>query len=121
MTVFGRATTVGESISFLRLYEFTVLLMFQVFFESLEVPAFYVTLPAILSCYASGRGSGIILDIGDSVTHIMPIYEGNQHVEQGHRLRSQITERSGQPRTNYKSKVHCAQSSQILESSKSVT
>ncbi|XP_064595283.1 uncharacterized protein LOC135461926 isoform X2 [Liolophura sinensis] len=50
--------------------------MIEIFFESLEVPAFYVTIPAILSCYASGRGSGIILDIGDSVSHVMPIYEG---------------------------------------------
>ncbi|XP_064608374.1 actin, clone 302-like [Liolophura sinensis] len=50
--------------------------MIETFFEALEVPAFYVTLPAILSCYGLGRVSAMMLDIGDSVSHILPIYEG---------------------------------------------
>lgn len=54
----------------------SVLCVLKTFFEALEVPAFYVTLPAILSCYAMGRVSAMMLDIGDSVSHILPIYEG---------------------------------------------
>ncbi|KAI8322270.1 Actin/actin-like protein [Martensiomyces pterosporus] len=48
----------------------------QIFFETFNVPAFYTSIQAVLSLYASGRTTGIVLDSGDGVTHAVPVFEG---------------------------------------------
>lgn len=50
--------------------------MAELMFETFNVPAMYISMQAILSLYASGRTTGIVVDAGDGVTHIVPVYEG---------------------------------------------
>jgi len=50
--------------------------MTQIMFETFDVPNLYVSIQAVLSLYASGRTTGVVLDCGDGVSHTVPIYEG---------------------------------------------
>jgi len=50
--------------------------MAQIFFESFEVPAFYVSVQAVMALYASSRTDGLVYDSGDGVSHIVPVYQG---------------------------------------------
>ena len=48
----------------------------EMMFEKFKVPSTYISIQAILSLYASGRTTGLVLDSGDGVTHAVPIFEG---------------------------------------------
>jgi len=48
----------------------------EIFFETFNVPALFISMQAVLSLYATGRTTGVVLDSGDGVTHSVPIYEG---------------------------------------------
>merc|ERR1719450_12073 len=45
-------------------------------FETFSVPCMYLGIQAVLSLYASGRTTGVVMDAGDGVSHTVPIYEG---------------------------------------------
>ena len=58
----------------------------QIFFETYDVPAIFVAQQPILSLYAYGRTTGLIMESGDGVTQCVPIYEGypiQNAIEQG--------------------------------------
>ncbi len=50
--------------------------MAELMFETFNVPGMYISMQAVLSLYASGRTTGIVVDSGDGVTHVVPVYEG---------------------------------------------
>jgi actin-related protein len=50
--------------------------MTQLMFETFNVPALHVSIQAVLSLYASGRTTGIVMDAGDGVSHTVPVYDG---------------------------------------------
>jgi len=51
--------------------------MTEMMFETFRAPAAYIAIQAVLALYAAGRTTGVVLDIGDGVSHCVPIYEGS--------------------------------------------
>ncbi|CCI45484.1 hypothetical protein ABG067_006338 [Albugo candida] len=47
----------------------------EIFFEAFNIPSFFVSPQAVLSLYASGRTTGVVLDVGDGVAHVVPVFE----------------------------------------------
>mmetsp|Transcript_17475 Transcript_17475/g.19645 ORF Transcript_17475/g.19645 Transcript_17475/m.19645 type:complete len:324 (-) Transcript_17475:45-1016(-) len=52
--------------------------MCKIMFEDYDVPAMFIQIQAVLSLYSAGRTTGIVVDSGDGVTHVVPIFEGYQ-------------------------------------------
>ncbi|KAJ0030856.1 hypothetical protein Pint_13533 [Pistacia integerrima] len=74
--------------------------MVEIMFEDFEIPATYVAIQAVLSLYASGRTTGVVMDSGEGVTHVVPIYEGYALPHAIQRL-----ELAGKDLTEYLSKI----------------
>jgi len=51
--------------------------MVEILFENFNIPAVYIGTHPVFSLYASGRGTGVVVDSGDGgFTHSVPIFEG---------------------------------------------
>lgn len=48
----------------------------ELMFEKYNLPAFFLAKNAVLSVYANGRTSGLVLDSGATLTSAVPVYDG---------------------------------------------
>ncbi|KAJ5091514.1 Arp2/3 complex subunit [Penicillium alfredii] len=57
--------------------------MAEVMLEGYNFGGVYVAIQAVLALYAQGLSSGVVVDSGDGVTHVIPVYEStvlNHHI-----------------------------------------
>lgn len=60
--------------------------MVDLMFEKYNFGGVYVAIQAVLALYAQGLSSGVVVDSGDGVTHIVPVYESTVLNHQTRRL-----------------------------------
>lgn len=60
--------------------------MVETMLETFEVSGANVSIQAVLTLYAQGLTTGVVVDSGDGVTHIVPIYDGYALPHQTRRL-----------------------------------
>ncbi|MFD8954239.1 hypothetical protein ACFV0B_35890 [Streptomyces xanthophaeus] len=47
----------------------------RVMFETFDVPACSLVMAQELALYSAGRVTGVVVDVGESLTHVVPVYE----------------------------------------------
>ncbi|KAI6648084.1 Actin-4 [Oopsacas minuta] len=77
--------------------------MVQIMFEIFSIPFLHQCIHPILSLYASGRTTGLVIDSGASVSHVVPIFK--QHACTQAILRQDIA--AGRDLTDYLLKILC--------------
>jgi len=50
--------------------------MCEIMFEKFEAPAFFLSKDAVLSAFAAGRASGLVVDVGSGLSRITPVHDG---------------------------------------------
>ncbi|KAI0663072.1 actin-like protein Arp4p [Cubamyces menziesii] len=50
--------------------------MAEIMFEEFQVPAFYIANTGVLNAFAAGKGSALVIDIGQSVASVTPVVDG---------------------------------------------
>merc|ERR1712166_1113302 len=50
--------------------------MCEMMFEKFEVPAFFLSKDAVLSAFAAGRATGLVVDVGSSLSRVSPVHDG---------------------------------------------
>jgi len=48
----------------------------EIMFEKLQCPAFFLSKDAVLSAFAAGRATALVLDVGGGVTKASPVHDG---------------------------------------------
>eukprot|EP01117_Protostelium_nocturnum_P011055 TRINITY_DN4008_c0_g2_i1.p1 TRINITY_DN4008_c0_g2~~TRINITY_DN4008_c0_g2_i1.p1 ORF type:complete len:400 (+),score=127.36 TRINITY_DN4008_c0_g2_i1:471-1670(+) len=48
----------------------------EIMFEKFETPALFIAKDAVLTCFANGKSSGLVLDSGGSSTRATPVHDG---------------------------------------------
>ena len=47
----------------------------EIMFDTFNVPYLYLHVQAVLALLASGRTTGVVFDSGESISHVVPIFE----------------------------------------------
>ncbi|KAF9008686.1 actin-like protein Arp4p [Cyathus striatus] len=50
--------------------------MAEIMFEEFQVPAFYIANTGVLNAFAAGKGSALVIDVGQSMASVTPVVDG---------------------------------------------
>ncbi|KAJ7591293.1 actin-related protein Arp4p [Mycena floridula] len=50
--------------------------MAQIMFEEFDVPAFYIANTGVLNTFAAGKGSALVIDVGQTMASVTPVVDG---------------------------------------------